>query len=190
MESHAGESLVRWATRSRHDRRHDDVEVQSEVIHPSRKQARIGNSNRGARDGCAVRGRCERAERRLSHQRGTRQGASFLRGRRAWFSAPACAARGGLVRTDPRWSETGINDCSRNPVCEGDAHHNGPTRPTLRRRIMKTLVTAPALALLIAPALNQSGEAAARKRDRDSCQSQQNENCYYRGYPLWQWYSS
>ncbi len=55
---------------------------------------------------------------------------------------------------------------------------------------MKTLVTAPALALLIAPALNQSGEAAARKRDRDSCQSQQNENCYYHGYPLWQWYSS
>jgi hypothetical protein len=48
---------------------------------------------------------------------------------------------------------------------------------------MKTLVTALALALVIAPALSQSAEAAARKRD--SCQSQQNENCYYRGYPLW-----
>ena len=55
---------------------------------------------------------------------------------------------------------------------------------------MKMLVTGLALALLIAPALSQSAEAAARKLDRDSCQSQQNENCYYHGYPLWQWYSS
>ena len=55
---------------------------------------------------------------------------------------------------------------------------------------MKTFITALALALVIAPALSQSAEAAARKLDRDSCQSQQNENCYYRGYPLWQWYSS
>ena len=51
---------------------------------------------------------------------------------------------------------------------------------------MNTLATALTLALVIVPALSQCAEAAARKRDRDSCQSQQNDNCYYRGYPLWQ----
>jgi hypothetical protein len=67
---------------------------------------------------------------------------------------------------------------------------------------MKTFITALALAALIAaPSFNQPAAAAARKagRDaaaaarkapRDACQSGQNDNCYYRGYPLWQWYSS
>jgi hypothetical protein len=55
---------------------------------------------------------------------------------------------------------------------------------------MNTLATALALALVIVPALSQSVEAAARKHDRDTCQSQQNDNCYYRGYPLWQRYSN
>ena len=56
---------------------------------------------------------------------------------------------------------------------------------------MKTLITALALATLIAvPAFSQSAAAAARKTDRDTCQSGQNDNCCYRGYPLWQWYSS
>jgi len=55
---------------------------------------------------------------------------------------------------------------------------------------MKTLITALALTVLVAaPALSQSA-AAARKTGRDACQSQQNDKCYYRGYPLWQWYSS
>ena len=56
---------------------------------------------------------------------------------------------------------------------------------------MKTLITALALATLIAaPAFSQSAAAAASNTGRDTCQSQQNENCYWRGYPLWQWYSS
>jgi hypothetical protein len=66
---------------------------------------------------------------------------------------------------------------------------------------MKTLITALALAALIAvPSFTQpaaarkaGGDAAAvpaRKAGRDACQSGQNDNCYYRGYPLWQWYSS
>jgi Spy/CpxP family protein refolding chaperone len=57
---------------------------------------------------------------------------------------------------------------------------------------MKTLTTAlAALALVItALAFSQSAEAAARKAGRETCQLQQNDNCYYRGYPLWQWYSS
>ena len=56
---------------------------------------------------------------------------------------------------------------------------------------MKTLITALALAVLVAaPALSQSAAAAARKTGRDACQSLQNDKCYYRGYPLWQWYSS
>src|SRR5262249_7717347 len=84
MESYESESLVRWATRSRHDRRHDDVEVQSEVIHPGREQARLGNSNRCALDACAALEWRERPGRWLSLERGTRQGASAtqqLRGR-------------------------------------------------------------------------------------------------------------
>jgi len=56
---------------------------------------------------------------------------------------------------------------------------------------MKTLITALVLALFIAAlSFSQAAEAAARKAGRASCQLQQNENCYYRGYPLWQWYSS
>jgi hypothetical protein len=56
---------------------------------------------------------------------------------------------------------------------------------------MKTLITALTLAALIAaPTFTQPAAAAARKAPRDTCQSGQNENCYYRGYPLWQWYSS
>jgi hypothetical protein len=56
---------------------------------------------------------------------------------------------------------------------------------------MKTLITALALAMLVAaPEFSQSAVAAARKTGRDACQSQQNDQCYYRGYPLWQWYSS
>jgi hypothetical protein len=67
---------------------------------------------------------------------------------------------------------------------------------------MKTLITALALATLIAaPSFTQPAAAArkaggdaaavpARKAGRDACQSGQNDNCYYRGYPLWQWYSS
>jgi hypothetical protein len=85
-------------------------------------------------------------------------------------------------------STAGINVCSPNPVCEADAYHDGPTGSAMRRRTMKTLVTALALALVIVPALSQSAAAAARKRD--GCQWQQNENCYYRGYPLWQRYSN
>jgi len=87
-----------------------------------------------------------------------------------------------------------INVCSANPVYEGDADHEGPKRSATRRRTMKTLITALVLALFIA-ALSfsqaaEAAEAAARKAGRASCQLQQNENCYYRGYPLWQWYSS
>ena len=56
---------------------------------------------------------------------------------------------------------------------------------------MKTLITALALTVLVAaPAFSQSAAAAARKTGRDACRSQQNDQCYYRGYPLWQWYSS
>jgi hypothetical protein len=56
---------------------------------------------------------------------------------------------------------------------------------------MKTLITALALAVLVAaPAFARSATPAAHKTGRDACQSQQNDQCYYRGYPLWQWYSS
>jgi hypothetical protein len=67
---------------------------------------------------------------------------------------------------------------------------------------MKTLMTALAVAgLITAPFFTQPAAAArkadgaaatvvARKASRDACQSGQNDNCYYRGYPLWQWYSS
>ena len=56
---------------------------------------------------------------------------------------------------------------------------------------MKTLITALTLATLIAaPAFTHSAAAAARKTDRDVCQSGQSDNCYYQGYPLWQWYAS
>jgi hypothetical protein len=53
---------------------------------------------------------------------------------------------------------------------------------------MKTLITALALATLIAaPAFTQSA-AAASKAGRDAGQSGQNSNGYYRGYPLEEWY--
>ena len=55
---------------------------------------------------------------------------------------------------------------------------------------MKALITALALATLIAAPSFTQPAAAARKAGRDACQSGQNDNCYYRGYPLWQWYSS
>ena len=56
---------------------------------------------------------------------------------------------------------------------------------------MKTLITALALAVLVAaPAFARSATPAAHKTGRDACQSLQNDQCYYRGYPLWQWYSS
>lgn len=65
---------------------------------------------------------------------------------------------------------------------------------------MKTLITALALAALIAgPSFTHPAAAAregggdagtAHKADRDACQSGQNDKCYWRGYPLWQWYSS
>jgi uncharacterized membrane protein len=56
---------------------------------------------------------------------------------------------------------------------------------------MKTLITALALASLIAaPTFTQPVAAAARKAGGDACQSGQNDRCYWRGYPLWQWYSS
>jgi uncharacterized membrane protein len=56
---------------------------------------------------------------------------------------------------------------------------------------MKSLITALALATLVAAsAFSQSAAAAARKTDRDACQSGQNDNCYWRGYPLWQWYAN
>ena len=54
---------------------------------------------------------------------------------------------------------------------------------------MKTLITALALAAVTAaPSFNQPAAAAARKAARDTCQSA--HQCYWRGYPLWQWYSS
>jgi hypothetical protein len=67
---------------------------------------------------------------------------------------------------------------------------------------MKTLITALALAAIIAaPSFTQrvaaaatarkaTADAAAHKAGRDVCQSGQNDKCYWRGYPLWQWYSS
>ena len=56
---------------------------------------------------------------------------------------------------------------------------------------MKTLITALALVILVAaPGFSQPAAAAAHKAGRDTCQSQQNDKCYYRRYPLWQWYSS
>jgi hypothetical protein len=65
---------------------------------------------------------------------------------------------------------------------------------------MKTLITALALAIVIAaPGFTEPADArpaagkaepAAGKADGDSCLSGQNEKCYWRGYPLWQWYSS
>jgi hypothetical protein len=65
---------------------------------------------------------------------------------------------------------------------------------------MKALITALALAIVIAapgftePAIARpaarKAEPAAGKADRDNCPSGQNEKCYWRGYPLWQWYSS
>ena len=65
---------------------------------------------------------------------------------------------------------------------------------------MKTLIAALALAIAIAappftapadarPAARKA-EPAAGKVERDNCVSWQNEKCYWRGYPLWQWYSS
>jgi hypothetical protein len=62
-----------------------------------------------------------------------------------------------------------------------------------RRHTMKTLITALALAAIIAaPSFTQpaAAAAAAHKAGRDVCQSGQNDKCYWRGYPLWQWYSS
>jgi hypothetical protein len=67
---------------------------------------------------------------------------------------------------------------------------------------MKTLIAALAFASLIAaPTFTRPVAAAARKAGggdaaaalkagRDACQSGQNDQCYWRGYPLWQWYSS
>ncbi|MFL6823344.1 MAG: hypothetical protein ACJ8FA_12310 [Xanthobacteraceae bacterium] len=64
---------------------------------------------------------------------------------------------------------------------------------------MKTIITALAFAIVIvAPGFTQSADAraaarkaepAASKVDRDNCLSGQNEKCYWRGYPLWLWYS-
>jgi hypothetical protein len=52
---------------------------------------------------------------------------------------------------------------------------------------MKTLIAALALATLVAaPAFTQS--AAATSARRDTSQSGQNSNGYYRGYPLEDWY--
>src|SRR5262245_3212494 len=57
-----------------------------------------------------------------------------------------------------------------------------------RRRIVRMFITALAVATLIAaPAFIQP--AAARKADRDTCQSGWVERGYWRGCPLWQWYS-
>jgi hypothetical protein len=63
---------------------------------------------------------------------------------------------------------------------------------------MKTLITALTLAALIAaPSFTQpaaarkaGNDATAPKASGDACQSGQNDKCYWRGYPLWQWYSS
>jgi hypothetical protein len=64
---------------------------------------------------------------------------------------------------------------------------------------MKTLITALAFAIVMvasgftepadARAAARKAEPDAGKIDRDSCLSGQNEKCYWRGYPLWQWYS-
>ena len=54
---------------------------------------------------------------------------------------------------------------------------------------MKTLITALTLAALVAgPSFTQPAAAAVSKAD--ACQSGQNDNCYWHGYPLWQWYSN
>jgi hypothetical protein len=65
---------------------------------------------------------------------------------------------------------------------------------------MKTLITALALAVIIAApgftepaaarAVAHKTEPSAGKVERENCLSWQNEKCYWRGYPLWQWYSS
>ena len=82
-------------------------------------------------------------------------------------------------------------------VCEGDvliASIGAPASAAAQSTEtlpMKTLITALALAILVAaPAFSLSAVPAAHKTGRDTCQSQQNDKCYYRGYPLWQWYSS
>jgi hypothetical protein len=61
---------------------------------------------------------------------------------------------------------------------------------------MRTLIAALALAIAIAApgftelAAARKAESSAAKVERNSCLSWQNEKCYWRGYPLWQWYSS
>jgi hypothetical protein len=90
----------------------------------------------------------------------------------------------------------GINIALPDLVSEGDARLPAaadrlPLMNNRRRRTMKTLIAALAVAVLVAaPSFTPPAAAAARKADRDACQSGQNDNCYYRGYPLWQWYSS
>jgi hypothetical protein len=79
-------------------------------------------------------------------------------------------------------------------VSKGDARwplaiDRPPPMNNRRRHTMKMLITAVALAVLAA-AVSFTPSAAARKADSDACQSAQSDNCYYRGYPLWQWYSS
>src|SRR5207245_9794917 len=71
-----------------------------------------------------------------------------------------------------------------------------------RRHTMKTLITALALAAIIAaPSFTQpaaaaaiarkaTADAAAHKAGRDVCQSGQNDKCYWRAYPLWPWHMS
>src|SRR2546430_16328978 len=71
-----------------------------------------------------------------------------------------------------------------------------------RRHTMKTLITALALAAIIAaPSFTQpaaaaaiarkaTADAAAHKAGRDVCQSGQNDKCYWRGDPPWQGDSS
>jgi uncharacterized membrane protein len=49
---------------------------------------------------------------------------------------------------------------------------------------VRKLIIAVALATLIAA----PASAAARTADQVTCQSWQNDNCYWQGYPLWQWY--
>jgi hypothetical protein len=51
---------------------------------------------------------------------------------------------------------------------------------------MRRLITGAALATLIAAAAF-SQPAAARTADQATCQSWQNDNCSWHGYPLWQW---
>jgi hypothetical protein len=55
---------------------------------------------------------------------------------------------------------------------------------------MKRFVIALALAIVVIAEPGFTQPSAARKADRDTCQSGQNDKCYWRGYPLWQWYSS